>query len=137
MRQRRAGIDSRQSGSDSAGMLESLKPRGGKRWPRGQKFLASQAGREAAAAYRQAVHDARAMGRGALDAAQEAWGAPLGVKGGDGVVLCELQDGKRSIADVARALEECGTSAAEVKDAIDRLTEAGLVEAAPGAAAAA
>ena len=118
-------------------MLESLKPRAGKRWPRGQKFALSERGVSAETSYRDAVQTARAQGRSALDAAQRAWAEPLQVEVNDGVVLGELRGGKRSIADVARTLEDCGTSVAEVKTAIDRLTDAGLVEAVPAAIAAA
>ena len=121
----------------SASVLESLKPRAGKRWPRGQKFVLSERGVSAETSYRDAVQTARAQGRSALDAAQRAWAEPLQVQVIDGVVLGELRGGKRSIADIARALEDCGTSVAEVKTAIDRLTDAGLVEAVPAAIAAA
>ncbi len=119
-------------------MLESLKPRAGKRWPRGQKFALSDPGVAAETAYRDAIHTARAQGRAALDTAQAAWAGPLGLQPLDGVVLGELRGGgRKSIADVARALEDCGTSAGEVKDAFDRLAEAGLVSpVAPAAAAA-
>jgi hypothetical protein len=116
-------------------MLESLKPRAGKRWPRGQKFALSEQGAAAESGYRDAVQAARAQGRAALDAAQSAWAAPLLVQPVDGVVLGELRGGKRSIADVARTLADCGTSAAEVKAAIDRLTDAGLVAPVPAALA--
>jgi hypothetical protein len=122
---------------DFAPMLESLKPKPGKRWPRGQKFVLSERGAAAEGAYREAVHAARAQGRAALDAAQRAWAVPLQVDPIDGVVLEELRGGKRNIADIARALEDCGTSAAEVKSTIDRLTDAGLVEPVPAAIAAA
>ena len=118
-------------------MLESLKPRSGKRWPRGQKFVMSPTGTAAEASYREAIQAARAQGRPALEGAQRAWAAPLGVEPADGVVLGELRAGRRSIADVARALEDCGTSPAEVKLAVDRLTEVGLVEPVPATAAAA
>ena len=118
-------------------MLESLKPRAGKRWPRGQKFVLSERGLAAEVAYREAVQAARAQGRAALDAAQKAWAEPLQVDPVDGVILGELRGVRRSIADVARALEACGTSTTEVKAGIDRLTDAGLVEPAPLAAAAA
>ena len=109
-------------------MLESLKPRGGKRWPRGQKFTLSAAGEQAEAAYRQAVATARAQGRDVLEAAQRAWAEPLKVQPPDGVVLGELRGGKKSLADLARALEDCGVTQPEVKAAIDRLTDAALVE---------
>jgi hypothetical protein len=118
-------------------MLETLKSRGGKRWPRGQKFALSQRGIEAEAAYREAIVAARTSGRSALDVAQQQWAAPLGVAPQDGVVLGELRGGKRSISELAKSLEDCGTTAADVKAAIDRLTDALLVEAAPAAAAAA
>jgi hypothetical protein len=108
-------------------MLESLKSRGGKRWPRGQKFELSPSGATAEVAYRDAVQAARASGRTALEGAQRTWAAPFGVEPGDGVVLGELRGGKRSIADVARALEDCGTTPGEVKSAVDRLTDAQLV----------
>ena len=109
-------------------MLESLKPRGGKRWPRGQKFALSAAGATAEVAYREAIAAARAQGRTALEAAQRGWAEPLRVDAGDGVVLGELRSGKKSIADLARALEDCGVTQAEVKTAVDRLTDAALVE---------
>jgi hypothetical protein len=118
-------------------MLESLKSRGGKRWPRGQKFVLSTTGVSAEEAYRDAVMAARTSGRSALDASQRAWAEPLGVQPGDGVVLAELRKGKRSIADVAKALEDCGTSVADVKAAVDRLTDALLVEPSPGLSVAA
>ncbi len=109
-------------------MLESLKPRGGKRWPRGQKFLISPTGVAAEAEYREAVQHARAQGRGALESAQQGWSAPRGLAPIDGVVLGEVRTGRKSIADVARALEDCGTTQVEVKDAIDRLAATGLIE---------
>ena len=112
-------------------MLESLKSRGGKRWPRGQKFVLSPRGSEAEAAIRDAVAAARASGRAALDAAQQTWAAAHAVHPQDGVILGQLRDGKRSIAELAKALEDCGTTVAEVKAAIDRLTDAQLVDATP------
>ena len=110
-------------------MLESLKSRGGKRWPRGQKFALSARGVEAEVAYREAIAHARATGRTALDAAQQAWASPLGILANDGVLLGELRNGKRSIAELASGLEDCGVTPADVKAGIDRLTDAQLVEA--------
>jgi hypothetical protein len=77
--------------------------------------------------YREAIAAARAQGRTALEAAQRAWAEPLRVEPADGVVLGELRGGKKSIADVARALEDCGVTQPEVKAAIDRLTDAALI----------
>jgi hypothetical protein len=109
-------------------MLESLKSRGGKRWPRGQKFTLSSTGAAAEATYREAVAAARAQGRGALENAERAWAEPLRIQGGDGVVLGELRSGKKSISELALGLQDCGVTQAEVKAAIDRLTDAALVE---------
>lgn len=114
-------------------MLESLKKtRTGKRWPRGQKFALSSIGVVAEEQYRDAVQAARAQGRTALDAAQQAWAEPLAVSPSDGVLLGELRTGRKSLADLAKGLESCGIPLPEVKVAIDRLCEAGLVAPSPG-----
>jgi hypothetical protein len=112
-------------------MLDSLKPRAGRRWPRGQRFQLSPAGLEAEVAHADAVRAARALGREVLDVAQRRWADPLGLHPGDGVVLGELKPGRRSLADLAEALESCGSTRAEVKDSVDRLVEKGLVEPLP------
>jgi len=100
----------------------------GPRWPRGQKFTLSAQGREAHEAHRQAVQQARGVGRGALDAALLAWAAPRKVEPGDGVLLGELLEQPRGLADLSRALDDAGHSAAEVRSAVGRLVAAGLVE---------
>ncbi len=112
-------------------MLSSLRPSGGRRWPRGQRFSLSPLGVQSAATYREAVAGARAQGRQSLEAAEQAWGAPRGLAQGDGVVLCQIEPGRRSLSDLARALEDCGITSAEVKAAVDRLADAGLVEPSP------
>jgi hypothetical protein len=112
-------------------MLESLKPRGGRRWPRGQRFQLSAAGVAAVVGHAEAVREARALGRSALEGAQRRWADPLGLLPCDGVVLGELKPGRRSLADVAAALADCGSTRTEVKDSVDRLVERGLVEPLP------
>jgi hypothetical protein len=109
-----------------APMLDSLKPKGGKRWPRGQRFQLTTAGIEAEAAHAEAIREARAQGRVALEAAQRRWADPRGLLPGDGVVLAELKPGRRSLADLNGALDECGVSKAEVKASVDRLVERDL-----------
>ncbi|HYD39540.1 MAG TPA: hypothetical protein VEB43_01830 [Anaeromyxobacter sp.] len=103
----------------------------GPRWPRGQKFSLSLAGREAQAAYQTAVLSARGQSRAALDAALTAWAAPRQVEPADGVLLGELIERPRGLPDLTRALEDAGTSGAEVRTALARLIAAGLVDAAP------
>jgi hypothetical protein len=112
-------------------MLESLKPKGGTRWPRGQRFQLTAAGAAAAATHAEAVREARALGRTALDSAQRRWAEPLGLEPTDAVVLSELKPGRRSIADVSSALDDCGRTKAEVKVSIDRLVTRGLAEPLP------
>lgn len=107
------------------------KPNDGPRWPRGQKFTLSLAGREAQEAHRTTVLSARGQSRLALDAALGAWAGPRQVQPGDGVLLAELLERPRGLPDLTRALEDAGTSGAEVRAAIARLVTAGLVEAVP------
>jgi hypothetical protein len=103
----------------------------GPRWPRGQKFSLSLAGREAQEAYRVAVLSARGQSRAALDAALAAWAEPRQVQAGDGVLLVELLERPRGLSDLTRGLEGAGASAAEVRAAVARLVATGLVDAVP------
>lgn len=112
-------------------MLSSLRSPPAKRWPRGQRFLLSSLGVVAEAAYRAAIQEVRALGRDALDLAQSRWAAPLGLEGLDGVVLSELRPGKRSLSELSQALEVCGTTPGQVREAVDRLVERGMVEPTP------
>ncbi|HZZ85868.1 MAG TPA: hypothetical protein VFE30_15140 [Anaeromyxobacteraceae bacterium] len=74
------------------------------------------------------MREARAQGRDLLEAAQRGWAIPLAVLPADGVVLAELRGGRRSVQEIARSLEDCGVTLAEVRGAIDRLTDVGLAE---------
>jgi hypothetical protein len=103
----------------------------GPRWPRGQKFSLSLAGREAQEAYRTAVLSARGQSRAVLDATLGAWAEPRKVQPGDGVLLGELLERPRGLPDLTRALESAGSSGAEVRAAVGRLVSTGLVEAQP------
>ncbi|HSN92787.1 MAG TPA: hypothetical protein VLS93_16260 [Anaeromyxobacteraceae bacterium] len=106
-------------------------PPPGRRWARGQKFTISLSGLPADEARRAAVLEARSAGRAALDAALETWARPHGIRPGDGVVLGELRAERRGLAELARVLEGCGIGPREVREAIDRLVAAGLVEPVP------
>ena len=112
-------------------MLTGKQADGRHRWPRGQKFTLSAAGAEAEHAYRDAVSGARASGRQALEAALAAWAGPRLVAPGDGVVLAELSGKRLGLPHLAEALESSGIVRDEVRAAIGRLTDAGLVEAVP------
>jgi len=101
------------------------------RWPRGQRFVLSVRGAEVEASYRAAIQEVRALGREALELAEKRWAGPLGLEAWDGVILSELRPGKRSLPDLARALEVCGTSAKQLRDSVDRLVAKGMVEPTP------
>ncbi|HET6410537.1 MAG TPA: hypothetical protein VFG53_00640 [Anaeromyxobacter sp.] len=103
----------------------------GPRWPRGQKFVLSQGGRDAHEAHRAAVASARGLSRSALEAALAAWAEPRKVEPGDGVLLGELKDRPRGLQELTRALENAGSSAAEVRAAVGRLVAAGLADPVP------
>jgi hypothetical protein len=109
----------------------SSKPPDRKRWPRGQKFTLSVAGAEAEEAYRTAVLGSRSSGRSALDSALSAWATPRRVAPGDGVVLTELTGKRLGLTQLVDALEPTGIPPDEVRAAVARLVEAGIVEAVP------
>ena len=102
----------------------------GKRWPRSQQFRLSPKGAEAEATYREMIVAARSgSGRTSFEAARTAWSGPLALQPNDGLFLGELQSGPKTIEEMVQALESCGTTRVEVKLAIDRLNELGLVDA--------
>jgi hypothetical protein len=106
---------------------------GRKRWPRGQKFTLSAAGAEAELAYRDAVLGARASGRSALESALADWAVPRRVAPGDGVILRELVGKRLGLSHLCEALETTGIVPDEVRAAVGRLVDAGIVEALPTA----
>ena len=112
-------------------MFSAQQPTQGRRWPRGQRFALSVPGVEAEAAYRVAVMDVRSLGRDALAQAERRWAEGLGLAPSDGIVMAEIRPGRRSLADLAKSLESCGTPAAQIRESVDRLVEKGLVEALP------
>jgi hypothetical protein len=77
------------------------------------------------------VAAARASGRAALDSALQAWASPRAVAPGDGVVLAELTGKELGLNDLFAALEAAGFVRDEVKAALARLANAGLVEPLP------
>jgi hypothetical protein len=112
-------------------MLSSKPSEGRKRWARGQKFTLSAAGAEAEEAYRTAVLGARASGRSALESALAAWATPRGVAPGDGVILAELSGKRVGLPRLSEALETTGIAPDEVRAALGRLVDAGIVEPVP------
>jgi hypothetical protein len=99
-----------------------------RRWPRGQKFMLSQAGEAADRLHRDTVNGARSSGRSSLDAALAAWATPLGLQPGDGLLLSELRGQRRGLGELVQAMESSGIEPADVKASVDRLVQAGLAE---------
>lgn len=101
------------------------------RFGRGQKFRLSSKGNEAVAAYTLMVEKAReGSGRAQFDAARGDWSGPRGLSSEDGLFLVEFGVGDRTISEVVRNLEDCA-SPKEVKAAIERLLECGMLEPVP------
>lgn len=112
-------------------MLPGKPSDGRKRWARGQKFTLSAAGSEAQLAYRNAVAGARASGRSALDSALAEWAASRRVAPGDGVILAELSGKRLGLSHLCEVLEVTGIVPDEVRAAVSRLVDAGIVEPVP------
>ena len=99
------------------------------RYGRAQKFRLSPKGTEAAASYAAMIEAAKSgTGRAQFDAARAAWGASLGLPAEDGLFLGEFAAGERTIAEATRGLDDCGTTAKEVKAAVERLLKLGMLE---------
>ena len=100
------------------------------RWPRSQRFQLSPAGREAGADYRAAIVASRAeSGRRSFETAGTDWAARLSLVPADALYLGELQDGPRTVEQIALALDGCGPQRSEVLAAVERLVQLGMVEA--------
>ncbi len=103
------------------------------RFGRAQKFRLSPKGSEAEAAYTLMVAKARdGEGRAQFDSARAAWSTPLGLTPEDGLFLVEFGQGERTIAEAVRNLDDCATPK-EVKVAVERLLECGMIEPVPAA----
>jgi hypothetical protein len=105
------------------------------RYGRTQKFRLSPKGLEAKVAYARMIEAAKeGTGRAQFDAARASWGTSLGLAPEDGLFLVEFGEGERTITEASRNLEGCGTTAKEVKAAVDRLLKAGMLEPVPAEA---
>jgi hypothetical protein len=101
---------------------------GAARFGRSQRFRLSPEGADAAAAYARMIAEARSgSGRAEFDAARKSWAAPRGLVPEDGLFLVEFEAGPRTLAEASRSLDGCGTTAREVKDAVQRLLGFGLL----------
>lgn len=117
-------------------MNDSQRPSEPKRqsWRRGQRFVLTVEGVNAEAAYREDIVASRAQaGRGSYDDARNAWAQHWGTQADDGLYLCELKDGPKSLGELSDALEACGKVRKDVVEAIDRIYGLKLVAETGGA----
>ncbi|WP_224367782.1 hypothetical protein [Hyalangium versicolor] len=102
------------------------------RFGRAQKFQLSPAGVEAMEAYSLMIKEAQSgLGRAQFDAARTEWGAPRKLAPEDGLFLVEFGEGDRTIPEAVRNLDGCGTTAKEVKAAVERLLALGMLRPVP------
>jgi hypothetical protein len=99
------------------------------KWSRSQRFQLTPAGREAGANYREVIVAARSeAGRKSFDAARAEWAARLTLETMDGLYLGELQNGPKTIAEIAASLEGCGPAPSDVRKAVERLVRLRMME---------
>ena len=110
-------------------MNEHETPAPRQKWPKGQRFQLSAAGREAGSQYRTSITASRSeAGRASFDAANSEWAARLKLETADHLYFGELQKAPRTIDEMVASLEGCGPARADVKTAIDRLVKLQLLE---------
>jgi hypothetical protein len=112
--------------------IEERPPR--RRWPRSQRFILSEKGIAAEAEYRAAIvtsRDEQIRSRDAFDAARAAWAKTYGIESDDGLYLCEVKAGPRSLEQLVTALESCDKTKTDAIEALGRTFDAGLVITAP------
>jgi hypothetical protein len=99
------------------------------KWLRSQRFKLSPAGQQAGANYREVIVAARReAGRKSFDAARVEWAARLALNASDGLYLGELENGSKTIAEMATALDGCGPGVGDVRAAVDRLVRLRMLE---------
>ena len=100
------------------------------RFGRAQKFRLATKGSEAVTAYTLMVEKAReGVGRAQFDAARITWSEPRGLVPEDGLFLVEFSR-ECTVPEAVRNLESCATPK-EVKAAVERLLENGMLEPVP------
>jgi hypothetical protein len=113
-------------------LLDDRPPK--RRWPRSQKFILSEKGVTAEADYRAVIvtsRDDAARSRDAFDAARTGWAQTWGVQSDDGLYLCEVSSGPKTVEQLVSALESCDKTKQDAIDAVGRTFDAGLLTTLP------
>lgn len=101
------------------------------RWARSQRFRLTSRGLEADSEWRTTLSSVRSQGKTIYEAALSTWATTFKVQPDDASYLSELREKPVRLEDVAKALADTGASREHVKQALERLFEAGLMEPAP------
>lgn len=70
-----------------------------------------------------------AEGRASFDAARASWAAEFHVQPDDGLYLAEIRGGAVTLGQIVEALETAGKTRKDAIAAVERLVDAGLVDA--------
>jgi hypothetical protein len=98
------------------------------KWPRFFRFALTERGREAERAYREEIVASRAqVGRASFDDTRASWAKRFAIEPDDGLFLCELRESAKTRAELAAAVIQCDRSADDVKAALERMWDVGLV----------
>ncbi len=100
------------------------------RWARSQKFRLTSKGAEAELLWRTRLSEVRSQGKQIFEAALQEWAAQFKVRPDDAAFLSELAAAPVRLEDVAKAVADTGASREQVKQVLERLYEAGLMESA-------
>lgn len=99
-----------------------------RKWPRSQRFILSERGVDAEAAYRETIVASRASsGRAAFDEARSIWAREHDLQPDDGLYLGEVRGAAKSLDQVLAALRECDQSRPQAIEAMTRLLDLSFV----------
>lgn len=99
-----------------------------RRWPRSERFELSETGQKAAKAYLDTIVASRAEeGRRAFDEARKRWSDEFGVGEEDALCMREMVAGATTLVDLVEQLDGCGPDRKQVKEALERMLEKGLI----------
>ncbi len=111
-------------------MSETDQPSQRIRWARSQKFRLTPKGTEAELLWRTRLSEVRSQGKQVFEAALQEWATQFKVRPDDAAFLSELATQPVRLEDVAKAVADTGASREQVKQVLERLYEAGLMESA-------
>jgi hypothetical protein len=109
-------------------MTDADQPTSRLRWARSQRFRLTAKGLEAERDWKERLAGAQGAGRSGFDTAVAEWAKSFGVKPDDTAVMSELAVETRRLEDVLAALADTGVSREQVKQVLERLHGAGLLE---------